>query len=271
MKVARELFPLPAFAACSEACARDTERARVCSRSVQRRLHARDNWRSWADSAVNSMNEVFGAGEHCSTLRPSAAQLAAVDRIGRQVRSMGKPCCTPTEALSALCGAHAGLQLYGEAVPRATYRRGCISLPEMGGVVDGADVLEGHARELWCEWRKHILRQEPLVDDSVPAKPFSDPALVCDRLEYALFVSELVDRGLAKVGEFGAATVGVFFVAKKAEGNKPSKLRLILDTRCVNKSPNFLRTKSWPLGQHLVQRKLGDLLMPRWFVYHNNF
>ena len=88
----------------------------------------------------------------------AAAQLAAVEHVGERVRCMGKPLCTAAEALSELCGAQGVPNLYGEATPRATYQWDCVSLPEMEGLVRDEGLLAGKARELWCDWREHLLR-----------------------------------------------------------------------------------------------------------------
>ena len=45
---------------------------------------------------------------------------------------------------------------------------------------------------------------------------------------------QLCEVGLASIGSAAPASVGVFFVAKKAVGDAPAKLRLIFDTRLLN-------------------------------------
>ena len=236
MQVARELYPLPTISACSIAASHNDLGPSGVSRSVRRRRETKSNWRELANSCVNSLNELFGAGSSGTLHRPSAAQLAAVEHVGERVRCMGKPLCTAAEALSELCGAQGGPDLYGEATPRATYQRDCVSLPEMGGLVRGEALLTGKARELWCDWREHLLRAVPAVGPSLPARPYSDAKLVENKREYAAFIASLADRGLVRLGEQRRATVGVFFVGKKVDpGAKASKkLRMILDTRLVN-------------------------------------
>ena len=142
---------------------------------------------------------------------------------------MGKPTCTRAGAHRELCAARRPT-LYGGEAPKARCQRDLVSLPSFGGLVDGADLLSGEAREDWCCWKERLLRKTPLEDPSLPARPYSDPALVGQRWEYARFVGQLCDAGLASIGSAAPASVGVFFVTKKAVGNAPAKLRLIFDT-----------------------------------------
>ena len=216
MEVARELFPLPPYSACFGERHHDLEPH--VSRSVQRRRQEKNNWISWSDSAVNSMNAVFGSGSSCGALRPSMAQLASLEHIGAQIRSMGKPDCGAAEALRELCGAQGAPRLYGENTPRAVYQRGCISLPDMGGLVNGADILTGEARDLWCNWRKHLLRPDGRVlDSAAPARPYSDPKLVGNKAEYAHFVAALVDKNLLRLGNYAPHSVGIFSSARRTQ------------------------------------------------------
>ena len=70
-------------------------------------------------------------------------------------------------------GARAG---YDEPAPRAQYQRGLVSLPEMGGLVDGAACLAGEALDFWCRWPERIMRTETASDEGgCRVTPHSDP------------------------------------------------------------------------------------------------
>ena len=153
-------------------------------------------------------------------------QNASVSRILQANVDAGPgPNTSASDAFHDIGAARAG---YGSA-PRAGYQRDLVSLPNDGSLAIGADCLNGQAMDVWCSWRRHLLRDKPLQDVSLPKRPFTDFALSRNPGEYAHFVHRLLRLGLVELRSYQPATIGVFFVRKKN-----GRLRLIFDTRILN-------------------------------------
>ena len=95
----------------------------------------------------------------------------------------------------------------------ASYQKELISLPNVGGSVDGANILSGSAFEYWNNWQATILRKIPARRDTgkVPRAPYSDPALVKSPGLYAEFIANLIRIGVVTLRPRKRKhTVGVF-------------------------------------------------------------
>ena len=80
------------------------ESVRRCSRAVRSRLRSSLANKEWANSAVGSLNEIYGRGVDAPS-RPSAAQEESLSRIRASFSSMPKAeCMDSAAAFSVLCG-----------------------------------------------------------------------------------------------------------------------------------------------------------------------
>ena len=221
MPVARDVLPLPPM---HEIDSEVFRRSRGRGRADFDKLGSQEVWQQ---AAVDALNSVAGGASFDSSLTPSSAQRAALAHIGEVVAAAGSPDCTPEDAFSHICSAQAG---YSETpAKRAQYQRDLLSLPDYGGLVDGAKCLAGDALTYWDCWQERIM-QTPSQESDVPAvTPFTDPALLRAPAEYAWFIDSLARRGLLHVGHRRKHSVGVFFVPKSDH-----RLRMILDTRAIN-------------------------------------
>ena len=200
----KELFPCPA--PFPEARAFDHAALGVCSRSVRSRLRSRLGRQEWGNSAVQTLNEVYGSrpGDPLPSALPSAAQAAALSGVRRAFDDLPKAACMDSAAaFDVMCGCSAG---YGTPTPatRAKYRREKLSLPPPGiTLARPSEHLRGEALDAWCRWR-HVLLRSPVernaevARDGVP-EPFTDPALKKRPTEYARFLAALVERGIVQV------------------------------------------------------------------------
>eukprot|EP00959_Pyramimonas_sp_CCMP1952_P283365 5923785-Pyramimonas_sp.AAC.1 len=68
------------------------------------------------------------------------------------------------------------------------------------------DVLKGDVLDQWVHWQQRILRQHPADVEDI--RPYSDQALVRDRVGYANFTSDLYRLGLVSLGKRRPHTVG---------------------------------------------------------------
>ena len=141
MRVARELLPLPCpYPGALLPADRPGQR-----RGASCRIRSEAAQQVWCNKAVDVLNGLGRSGPfNAFTHRPSAGQLASLEHVVSVVQAAGRPSCTPAEAHRELCGARAG---YEGPAQRARYQRDLVSLPEEGGLVDGAQCLTGEARE----------------------------------------------------------------------------------------------------------------------------
>ena len=232
-RISKELLPCPLpFPGVG---AFDHAAVKSCSRSVRSRLRSRLANQEWANSAVQTLNEVYG---HSSPAPPraSAGQEAALQRIRATFEEVPKAeCMDSAAAFNVLCGGLAGYDSPSASqATRAKYRRDSVSLPPKGCAhAKPCEILTGEALEAWCDWREVLLRSPAERDEAIQrdgnVDPFTDPALLKKPSEYAYFLSTLAERGVVNFGRYKAASVGIFFVPRK-----DGQLRLIFDTRQAN-------------------------------------
>ena len=170
--------------------------------------------KAWESAAIDTLNLMSGGASFNSEFRPSAGQARAAAHIHEVVSGMGAPDCSPTEAYDAICKARAGY--HDEPVHRARYQREQISLPDKGGLVDGATCLTGSALEYWGRWRERILLPPGDPGGKRRVVPYCDPGLLKAPSEYAWVVAELASRGLLQVGERAPSTLGLFLCTRVA-------------------------------------------------------
>ena len=106
VSVAKELFPCPL--PFPDVAQFDHESIQHCSRAVRSRLRSNLANQEWANSAVGSLNEIYGRGGK-PPARPSAAQEASLSRIRASFSQMPKAeCMDSAAAFNVLCGGLAG-------------------------------------------------------------------------------------------------------------------------------------------------------------------
>ena len=164
MRVARELLPLPCpYPGVLPPADRPGQR-----RGASCIIRVEAAQQVWCNEAVGAINGLGRSGSfNAFTHRPLAGQLASLEHVVSVVQAAGRPSCAPAEAHRELCGARAG---YEGPAQRARYQRDLVSLPEEGGLVDGAQCLSGEAREYWCRWQERIMQRHAAgaVATSVP-------------------------------------------------------------------------------------------------------
>ena len=226
MGVPRELFPCPLpFPEI-----KGDHHLGELSRSVRSRVRSRQGAQAWANSAVETLNDVYGRPPADGTSLPSssppaglsAAQRAGLDQIRSTYESLPRPECMDTAAaFNALCSGRAG---YSDPVPapRARYHPGAqISLPtHVAAHAQAGSHLRGEALHAWCNWREVLLRTPAERDAALAAngvpEPHTDENLRRRPRNYARFLGQLLDCGIIRLGRF--AKPSVFFSCTKKTG-----------------------------------------------------
>ena len=138
------------------------------SRAVRSREKARVGRKLWANSAVESLNEILGrpasspssGSDGQAASRPSAAQELSLSRIRQTFENLPKAECMNTAAaFQALCDGRAGYEDSSPAT-QARYRRGSeVSLPPVGrSHAQPREFLRSEDLDAWCRWREVLLR-----------------------------------------------------------------------------------------------------------------
>ena len=129
--VSKELFPCPLPS--PGVGAFDHAAVKSCSRSVRSRMRSRLANQEWANSAVRTLNEVYGNPSPAPS-RASAGQEAALQRIRDSFEEIPKAeCMDSAAAFDVLCGGLAGYDSPSASqATRAKYRRDSVSLPPQG-------------------------------------------------------------------------------------------------------------------------------------------
>ncbi|CAK0825147.1 unnamed protein product, partial [Prorocentrum cordatum] len=181
------------------------------------------------NSAVECLNEMYGCPVNAPPgLGESLAQRRSVEILADVYRAMPPPPCTAAQALSELGGSRPG---YADSDPRRNFQPDLVSLPSVGGLADGEQVLSGQALERWRSVSTTLRPESSGSSTSANAliRPYSDLSLVKDQVRYSNFVMQMLEAGLVTTRAERPATVGIFFVAKK-----DGRLCMVLDTRAVN-------------------------------------
>ncbi|CAK0806131.1 unnamed protein product, partial [Prorocentrum cordatum] len=145
--------------------------------------------------------------------------------MSTRIQALGGPPCTAAAAITELCRSTPGYDC--QPVKSTVYIEGRVSLPSDAAKCDASELLDGHPRELWHDWRQRLLRDPEQVRDRVV--PYFDGKLRRSPRHYACFLSEMYKAGVIRFSAPRPSTVGLFFVEKS--GNQ---LRVILDARAVN-------------------------------------
>jgi hypothetical protein len=207
------------------------------SRSVIRKLQAKQHVDSWLDLGISALNSL--GGFHSSkyggpvSVNKLGNHHVHIKHLRRDYDSIGPPPIgwCPQEAFRELqgsCGDYAGI-----SGSLAVYREGTVSLPDVGS--RGADLVKlssGQAKS-YLDNHDSLLRPSRSRDAELAKlefdRPYMDPVLRQSHVKYAGFVRELCQKGVVTYDHTHTADVGVFFVKKKDDS-----LRLIFDTRVAN-------------------------------------
>ena len=214
----RDVLPLPCGPALDELLR--GPRPNACSQSQSRRGRRQRAEERWLRDGISALNCMGGAGRHVNELRtPTLAQRTAIRRLARLYGEVGEldESWDPLGAWSALQGTRPG---YSDDVVAAgtsvTYRRGAVSLPQLGG--GKVDLIPLRPPPL----------QSALVEDGgllLPADEAAaalhslghacamDPLLNQRGSDYGFFLNELMEAGIIEASSDVKETSGIFFEA----------------------------------------------------------
>ena len=161
------------------------------------------------------------------------SQRSIYKQLGR-FKGSSKP-CTVQEAVKELLRASATYDGEETSNTVRAYDRDLVSLPDCGDEpVSLSQVLDAHGRELVKDPLAYMLKDSEewgaMVEHGETFQPYMDPQLQANGELYAIFVKDLVDKGMLDFIMRLGDLVTPFFVVKKS-----GKLRFILDCRGVNK------------------------------------
>ncbi|CAK0800977.1 unnamed protein product [Prorocentrum cordatum] len=163
--------------------------------------------------------------EKLAAIDPKGKGKSGIEQMSTRILALGGPPCTAAAALTELCRSTPGYDC--QPVKSIAYTEGRVSLPSDAVKCDASELLDGHLRELWRDWRQRLLRDPEQVRE--PIVPYFDEELRRSPRHYARFLSEMYKAGMIRFSSPRPSTAGLFFVEKP--GNQ---LRMILDTRAVN-------------------------------------
>ena len=226
----RDLFPLPPLPPC------DVRRG--SSVSSKRRSIKVQKKAEQANSIVDCLNDMYCAqisGDHLVsvTLAQRDSQHSIYKQLGR-FKSPTSP-CTVQEAVQELLRTNSTYD--GEETSNTVrpYDRDLVSLPDCGDQpIPLSQVMDDRGRELVKDPLAFMLRDSEecgkMVEHDETFQPYMDPRLQADSALYAVFIKDLVDKGMFDFTLRPGDLVTPFFVVKKN-----GRLRFILDCRGVNK------------------------------------
>ncbi|CAK0837915.1 unnamed protein product, partial [Prorocentrum cordatum] len=175
--------------------------------------------------------------EKLAAIDPKGEGKSGIEQMSARIQALDGPPCTAAAALSELCRSTPGYDC--QPVKFIVYTEGRVSLPSDAVKCDASELLDGHPRELWHDWRQRLLRDPELVRD--PVVPYFDEKLRRSPRHCARSLSEMHKAGMIRFSSPRPSTAGLFFVEKSGD-----QLRMILDTRAVNQEFIDLDTTALP-------------------------
>eukprot|EP00435_Cladocopium_sp_Y103_P063778 s336_g25.t1 len=214
----RNIFPLPKITGCGGSGAQSS-----------------NGWEGLANAGIKALNDLSGCLIDFSQKKPTRAQRRILQHISDSYRDCvvsdsidpGRSC------LEDMCSSSRLYQVDRSDV--VSYAKDLVSWPEasshpvaLEGCLCPAD------REWLATWREQMLRPEDAGNIEGIVKPYTDPILKHNQVEYAGFLQELHQRSMIRYRVHTShdehhPALGIFFVKKKN-----GKQRLIFDTRVLN-------------------------------------
>ena len=220
---ARELFPLPLFAAPSSSPGG--------SRSSRKRWGRIKHRYDDLNEAVNALNWMAGKGPARESL-PSPMQHEVLLRMeGLAACQQPKEAVPTPEGLKALLRGGTPYDAKPTSETLASYQAELVSLPDdITKCPELSQVLHEHDRRFLEQTSELMLRPAEDLAEVEPIEPYWDPKLKFNRKEYHRLVRRLDGIGYFHYTTRPACSVGIFFVWKSSR----TKLRLITDARRAN-------------------------------------
>lgn len=190
-----------------------------------------------ANLVTDCLNELYCPRVASSELASTTmAQYHSQHAIYNQLKRFKPPSqpCTVQEAVQELLRTSSAYDGEETSNTVRAYDRDLVSLPGSGDEpVPLSEVMDDRGRELVKDPLTYMLRDceewGSMIEHQKPVKPYMDSRLEADPGLYALFIKDLVDKGMVDFTQRPGDIVTPFFVAKKS-----GKLRFILDCRAVN-------------------------------------
>ncbi len=210
-----------------------------CHAGRQRR-HAVSHALDWADSGINSLNDLYGAPTpadvaHGGVRAPNLAQRLCQQHVLKSYLSVDAPPAdlSRKEALSELL---AGSAVYGDCSTRRAYSRHDVAWPDMSSDPAFLESMLSEADCIWLRsWREHLRRPETgaesLRKECCPHGAYVEPALSRSPSAYRDFLLKFQQCGMIRwrFNPSRGSLLGVCLLQ-----TKNGQQRIIFDTRTCN-------------------------------------